>query len=39
LDVIAALARSPQEGARQADALRIEVKALARRFPIYPELI
>jgi glycine hydroxymethyltransferase len=38
LEVIDALARSPGEGAHAADALRPNVTALARRFPIYPEL-
>ena len=37
LDVIAALARSPEDGVRTADALAPEVTALARRFPIYEE--
>jgi glycine hydroxymethyltransferase len=38
LEIVGALARASEEGARTADALKAEVTALARRFPIYPGL-
>ncbi len=38
LEIVEALARSPEDGTRRADTLRPEVTALARRFPIYPGL-